>query len=140
MFLAQSMLSKKGHPSLFLYMRFNTILRSIHSQKNSIRIDFPVKKFKNVMLWRGSHSAMVMSKCFMVYPIFYLLNFSHFLGPRNCIGLRFGMMQARVGLVTLLNNFEFSTCSQTKIPLVIIPKAFILSPEGGMYLNLKPIK
>lgn len=61
-------------------------------------------------------------------------------GPRNCIGLRFGMMQTRVGLVTLLNNFEFSPSSKTTIPLEISKKGFILSPEGGMVLKLKKIK
>lgn len=61
-------------------------------------------------------------------------------GPRNCIGLRFGMMQARIGLVTLLNNFEFSLGSNMPVPLIFERKSFILSPEGGMYLKVKPIK
>lgn len=60
-------------------------------------------------------------------------------GPRNCIGLRFGSMQARVGLVTLLSNYEFSPCSKSKIPLEIDKKKFILTPEGGMWLNVKQI-
>lgn len=60
-------------------------------------------------------------------------------GPRNCIGLRFGMMQARIGLVTLLNNFEFSLGSQTPVPLTFETGQFILSPVGGLYLKLKPI-
>lgn len=61
-------------------------------------------------------------------------------GPRNCIGLRFGMMQARIGLVTLLNNFEVSLCSKTAIPLVYEPKPLILTPKGGIYLKFKAIK
>lgn len=58
-------------------------------------------------------------------------------GQRNCIGLRFGMMQAAIGLVTLLSNYEFSICSKTKIPLEIEKKSFILTPSGGMWLNVK---
>lgn len=60
-------------------------------------------------------------------------------GPRNCIGLRFGMMQARIGLITLLRNYEFSICSQTVSPLILTQKAFVLSPKGQIFLKLKPV-
>lgn len=61
-------------------------------------------------------------------------------GPRNCIGLRFGMMQAKIGLATLLDNFEFSLSDETPIPLVIQPRPFILASEGGVYLKVKCAK
>lgn len=61
-------------------------------------------------------------------------------GPRNCIGLRFGMMQTRIGLVMLLNNFEFAPCSRTSIPLDVTPGSFILTPVGGVYLKLKALE
>lgn len=61
-------------------------------------------------------------------------------GPRNCIGLRFGMMQSRIGLVTLLRNFEFSLGSKTKVPPRIDPKSFVTVPEGGIYLKLKALR
>ncbi|XP_037028113.1 probable cytochrome P450 6a20 [Bradysia coprophila] len=60
-------------------------------------------------------------------------------GPRNCIGLRFGLMQARVGMVKLLSNFEFSICDKTSVPLQIDKKSIILSPAGGMWLNIKKV-
>lgn len=69
-------------------------------------------------------------------------NMTHLLfgeGPRNCIGLRFGMMQTKVGLITLLKNFQFSTSSKTIIPLVIAPKNLVLTSKGGLYLNLKRV-
>lgn len=50
------------------------------------------------------------------------------------------MMQARIGLVSLLSGFEISPCAQTKIPLVISPKSIVMLPEGGVYLKLKPTK
>lgn len=54
-------------------------------------------------------------------------------GPRNCIGLRFGMMQVRIGLVTLLRNFQFSiNAERTLHPLRLSKKDFILTPEGGV--------
>lgn len=58
-------------------------------------------------------------------------------GPRNCIGLRFGLMQAKVGMVTLLSNFEFSICEKTNVPLKIDNKKTVLSPAGGIWLNIK---
>lgn len=61
-------------------------------------------------------------------------------GPRNCIGLRFGMMQAKIGLATLLDNFEFSLSEKTPIPLEIQPLPFILASVGGVYLQVKRIK
>lgn len=60
-------------------------------------------------------------------------------GPRNCIGLRFGLMQARVGMAILLSNFEFSICDRTTVPLQIDNNSAILSPLGGMWLNIKNV-
>ncbi|XP_034652025.1 cytochrome P450 6a8 isoform X2 [Drosophila subobscura] len=51
-------------------------------------------------------------------------------GPRNCIGLRFGKMQALIGLALLIRNFRFSTCPETADPLVYNPKSFVLGVEG----------
>lgn len=59
-------------------------------------------------------------------------------GPRNCIGLRFGMMQVRIGLITLLNSFEFSIGEKTRPPKFNL-KATTLMNEGKMILKLKPV-
>lgn len=61
-------------------------------------------------------------------------------GPRNCIGIRFGMMQARIGLAILLYNYEFTKCDQTPVPLHISKTEFIMSVEGGVFLRIKKIK
>ena len=60
-------------------------------------------------------------------------------GPRNCIGLRFGMMQTRIGLATILNNFSVSPTSNTPIPMVFKTNSNVLSPEGGMHLRIESV-
>lgn len=61
-------------------------------------------------------------------------------GPRNCIGLRFAMMQIRLSLATLLANFEFSTTDKTIVPITFVPQNFMLTPNDGVYLNVRNLK
>uniref|UniRef100_U5EUU8 Putative cytochrome n=1 Tax=Corethrella appendiculata TaxID=1370023 RepID=U5EUU8_9DIPT len=61
-------------------------------------------------------------------------------GPRNCIGSRFGMMQTRIGLITVLRSFKMSPSKNTQIPLQIAADASILAAVGGIYLNFEKIE
>lgn len=57
-------------------------------------------------------------------------------GPRVCIGLRFGMMQARIGLAKTLINFKLSL--GTKMGDIKFSKNnVIISNEGGIWLKLE---
>lgn len=60
-------------------------------------------------------------------------------GPRNCIGLRFGMMQTRIGLVTMLCNYRISRAEKTVVPMRFSKKDFLLTAEGGMWLRMTKI-
>jgi cytochrome P450 family 6 len=53
----------------------------------------------------------------------------------NYSGLRFGMMQTKVGLSILLKNYKFSVSQKTTVPLQMDPKNFIMSTEGGIWLD-----
>nr|APH81390.1 cytochrome P450 CYP3026B2 [Tigriopus kingsejongensis] len=44
-------------------------------------------------------------------------------GPRSCIGMRFALMEAKVGLFSVLMRYRFSACPQT-------PKAIIRAPDS----------
>jgi cytochrome P450 family 6 len=50
--------------------------------------------------------------------------------------MRFGLMQTKVGLISLLSNYEFRVSEKTPVPLVLDHRTFILSPAGGMYLKI----
>ena len=45
------------------------------------------------------------------------------------------MMQTKVALTVLLKNFKFTLNEKTREPFVMDPKSFILSVEGGVWLN-----
>uniref|UniRef100_U5EL38 Putative cytochrome n=1 Tax=Corethrella appendiculata TaxID=1370023 RepID=U5EL38_9DIPT len=60
-------------------------------------------------------------------------------GPRACIGLRFGLMEARIGLIYLLKTFKFSPSSNTQIPFEFDPNSFTLTAKGGIVLNCEKI-
>nr|CAD7424993.1 unnamed protein product [Timema monikensis] len=57
-------------------------------------------------------------------------------GPRICIGMRFGLMQTKVGLVSLLSKYKFSPCEKTSIPMVFNPKSSIPNPMNGIWLKI----
>lgn len=58
-------------------------------------------------------------------------------GPRNCIGLRFGQMQSRLGLAMLLKNFKFSVGPSTQIPVIFDKHASLGTCKGGILLETK---
>ncbi|XP_054713597.1 cytochrome P450 3A21-like [Uloborus diversus] len=53
-------------------------------------------------------------------------------GPRNCIGMRFVLMQIKVCLAFLLSNFRFKRCAQTRVPMEFLAAQFLLQPKDIM--------
>lgn len=58
-------------------------------------------------------------------------------GPRNCIAMRLGKMQVKVGLVQILQKFKFELHNELKNQtLKFDPKVFLLTPLGGIHLKV----
>ncbi|CAH1236177.1 unnamed protein product [Diabrotica balteata] len=60
-------------------------------------------------------------------------------GPRICIGMRFGIMQTKVGLTNILKNYKVGVNKKTKQPLKLEIPSFVPQVEGGIWLDLKKI-
>ncbi|XP_046422449.1 uncharacterized protein LOC124180747 [Neodiprion fabricii] len=70
-------------------------------------------------------------------PAFTYLPFGD--GPRNCIGLRFGQLQVKLGILKFVSNYELSACDETMIPLRFNPKSLLAGPDGGLFLRARKI-
>jgi cytochrome P450 family 6 len=53
------------------------------------------------------------------------------------LGMRLGLLQTKVGLVSSLSKYEFHVCEETAVPLVFDPKSVILCPVGGIKLQIR---
>nr|BAM73820.1 cytochrome P450 [Bombyx mori]BAM73821.1 cytochrome P450 [Bombyx mori] len=60
-------------------------------------------------------------------------------GPRNCIGLRFAMISAKIAMVALMKNFKFSVCSKTMDPTDFDKRAVLLKSAKGLWVRIELI-
>jgi len=61
-------------------------------------------------------------------------------GPRNCLGMRFGLMQSKMGIAKIIKNFIVTPTKKTPIPVKFVPPNPFLAPVGGMCLNLTKVQ
>uniref|UniRef100_A0A6I8P3J2 Thromboxane-A synthase n=1 Tax=Ornithorhynchus anatinus TaxID=9258 RepID=A0A6I8P3J2_ORNAN len=58
-------------------------------------------------------------------------------GPRNCIGMRFALLNMKAALIHLLQNFSVEPCKETPIPLELDSTGF-MKPKKPIILKLVP--
>lgn len=59
------------------------------------------------------------------------------IGPRNCIGMRLGLLQAKLGLVHLLRNHRVVKCAKTVDSIEFAPFSAVLISKSEVYLKLQ---
>ncbi|KAG5878164.1 hypothetical protein JTB14_028536 [Gonioctena quinquepunctata] len=61
-------------------------------------------------------------------------------GPRICIGARFGILQSKVGLISILKGFKVTLNEKTKLPIKYSIKSPISSVDGDVWINIAEIE
>ncbi|KAI4459126.1 cytochrome p450 [Holotrichia oblita] len=59
-------------------------------------------------------------------------------GPRICIGLRFGIMQAKIGMAIMLKDYKY-TLHPNNPDMKLSSKAPLLAPTGDVLLNIEKV-
>ncbi|XP_075979728.1 cytochrome P450 6B6-like [Anticarsia gemmatalis] len=59
-------------------------------------------------------------------------------GPRNCIGMRFGALQSRLAVAKIISKFRVETCAKTQMKLGIDPNRNLVGPAENIILNIVP--
>ncbi|KAK2489316.1 hypothetical protein MC885_016594, partial [Smutsia gigantea] len=57
-------------------------------------------------------------------------------GPRNCIGMRFALLNMKLAIVRVLQNFSFKPCKETQIPLKLSNQG-LLQPQKPIVLKVE---
>nr|XP_016997370.2 probable cytochrome P450 6a23 [Drosophila takahashii] len=60
-------------------------------------------------------------------------------GPRHCIGLRFALMQACVGLAHLIRGYKFRFAPQTEQKINFALESVLMSAKNGIHLHVEKI-
>ncbi|XP_046629107.1 uncharacterized protein LOC124309484 [Neodiprion virginianus] len=59
-------------------------------------------------------------------------------GPRNCIGMRFGLVQTKVAIISLLSKYRFKPGPNLKVPMVMDKGNLVHCPDSnGIVLRIE---
>ncbi|CAG2100139.1 unnamed protein product [Medioppia subpectinata] len=57
-------------------------------------------------------------------------------GPRNCVGMRFALMEAKTAVAHLITKYRFKRTANTTVPLKYKKFEFLLTP-GGIHIGIE---
>ncbi|XP_012168950.2 cytochrome P450 6k1-like isoform X2 [Bombus affinis] len=57
-------------------------------------------------------------------------------GPRNCIGMRFALLQIKVGIISFLRKHRVETCERTITPIKFSRRSLVTTSEKGFWLKI----
>ena len=66
----------------------------------------------------------------LVYTSHAFLDFRH--GPRDCIGMRFALMEAKLGLANIFRRSNLNLSDKTVEPLQLYPQIGIAFVKAGL--------
>jgi len=51
-------------------------------------------------------------------------------------GMRFGLLEVKVGIIFLLSNYKFSVCEKTQLPVKLDPRQPLTSSPMSVWLRV----
>lgn len=61
-------------------------------------------------------------------------------GPRNCIGMRFALLEVKFGIAQLVSRLRFTVNERTQLPLRYDPTKNVATALGGLWLDVERIE
>ena len=58
-------------------------------------------------------------------------------GPRMCVGSRFALLEVKVGLATLLREFDITSCQRTPAKIETDPRSATFAPNHPLWVRVK---
>ncbi|KAM0725020.1 putative cytochrome P450 6a13 [Formica fusca] len=59
-------------------------------------------------------------------------------GPRNCIGMRFALLQIKMGIISFLKNHRVEICERSIVPIKFSRRSLVTTSERGFWLAIAP--
>ncbi|XP_077256406.1 putative cytochrome P450 6a13 isoform X1 [Temnothorax americanus] len=57
-------------------------------------------------------------------------------GPRNCIGMRFALLQIKMGIISFLKDHRVEICDKSTVPIKFSRRSLVTTNEAGFWLAI----